>query len=166
MQNLGRGVASLLLLGVWVAAAGAGCSDDGEAVPEGGLEALGNSARTNSGINTKMRFTIRDSDAWEELWSLVHQNADQKPSVPDVDFDQQEVIVATMGQTPDSLYETRIETVTVENGAASVVVKELTPGQGCISSPATATPLDMYVAPRFAGEPTYTETTFTIRCAN
>lgn len=159
MREIRRGIGCLLLAAV----AGAGCSE-GESVPEGSLEALSSRARTYSGIKTRMRFTIRHPQAWKELWTRVHANINTMPELPNVDFDEQLVIVATMGETQNVLYKTHIERVTLEGGAASVLVNEETPDSSCMVQPAKGTPLDMYVAPRFNGEPTYVETEYVIPC--
>src|SRR5712671_3246759 len=58
-----------------------------------------------SGITDPLRMVIRDRDAWREMWKRVHHGQfPELPSLPEIDFSREMIVVAALGGRPTSGY--------------------------------------------------------------
>ena len=99
---------------------------------------------------------IVDADRLRQLWAVVFLTTSEAPPVPVIDFDQQMVVVVTMGQQPTSNTAIHIERVELLRGQADgfplalVRVVEIRPGRGCIVQPAASGPIHIIAMPRYS----------------
>jgi hypothetical protein len=81
----------------------------------------------NAGIHTAQRAVIRDSASWANIWSIV--TGPLSPSLPDVDFTSNIVILATAGPG-GSWASITIDSVRMSGRELVVYVRESIAGDG------------------------------------
>ena len=108
----------------------------------------------SSEIVDAARHVVRDSAAWQALWS-AHAGSASPP--PPVDFASEMVAAAFAGERPSPGHE--IEIVDARHGAASVavVVREIQPPRGMIAAQMIVTPFHIVTLPRYDGDVRFTD---------
>lgn len=64
-----------------------------------------------SGIGTRRAELITDSGRWNAVWSEIHRDSSGLPPIPSVDFGSEMLILAALGQEPDSCWSIQIRSV-------------------------------------------------------
>lgn len=117
-----------------------------------------------SGVSTRRRLVIRDTDRWREFWSEVMARKQPRPDAPKVDFERNMVIAAAMGTRQTGGYAISIEDVSRGHGRITVTVLESSPGPDCSTIQAFTAPV-VAVRVRRSDEPvTFVERTETHSC--
>jgi hypothetical protein len=94
-----------------------------------------------SNIRESRRLLIRDAETWAAVWAEMISAGDPR-TPPYVDFAQEDVLVAAMGERRAAGYSIVIgEVVTDGNGVRAVVIST-TPGPACESAEIMTAPLD------------------------
>lgn len=104
--------------------------------------------RLHSGITDSRRVVIRDGAAWQALWQEAVRNLLPPPQAPEVNFTQEMVIAASLGQRPTGGYDISIDAVYEAEGQLFVVVRETAPSPGSIVTQAVSAPVAAVAAPR------------------
>lgn len=118
----------------------------------------------DAGIRERSRVVIRAQDEWTEFWGRLYGNRLPPPAAPDVDFDQQMVIAATMGERPTGGHAIAIESVTVDGGTIRATVVETSPGPTCITTQALTAPAVAVSIETSEGDVEFVEQTATLDC--
>jgi len=90
-------------------------------------------------------FRIDTEKDFQNLWEAIHGNA---TSIPQVDFDREFIIVAFLGVREKEGYGITVAEVRKTSAGYTIVLKEETPGDGCINTPAALTPYVIARVPR------------------
>lgn len=117
-----------------------------------------------SAIMEPRRVVIRDSQAFLAFWDEFHGNVVPKPTPPSVDFTQQMVLAAAMGQRPSGGYTISIAEVHANNGLVVARVMERSPGSDCIVTMAITAPATAVLIPRMDGEVQFQEAKEVVNC--
>ena len=114
-----------------------------------------------SNIREPRRILIRDAETWSALWAEMINVGDSK-TPPYVDFANEDVLVAAMGEKRVAGYSIAI--VAIEHGPAGarVVVTSGVPGPSCEHAEVISAPVDAVRIRKLTSPVTFTETT-TIR---
>ena len=86
------------------------------------------SFRIGSSIVDQFRVVVRDRDMWLDVWKRIYQVAPSNgpyPDLPEIDFSREMVIVAAMGQQPNSGYAIIIDGAYERDNHLEVVVKSV-----------------------------------------
>lgn len=102
----------------------------------------------NSGITDARQVVIRDGGAWQTFWQDAADIVTPTPPAPEVNFNQDMVIVASLGQRPTGGYGVSIEAVYSSQGQLYVVVRETAPAPGSIVTQSLTAPVVAVAAPR------------------
>lgn len=94
-----------------------------------------------SGVIDARRAVIRDAEAWGDFWAEATSILAPAPDVPSVDFDQDMVIVAAMGQRATGGYAITVDEVMVSDIGLFAVVRETSPSARCIVTQALTAPV-------------------------
>lgn len=94
----------------------------------------------NTGFGDARRLVVEDEGAWAEVWSTWTGSVAPAPQRPDVDFDEERVVVATMGGRPTGGYSIGVESVERRAGEVAVRLFTVEPGQGCYVTQAVTYP--------------------------
>jgi hypothetical protein len=103
------------------------------------FETIGNALM--GGPHEAVRSVVRDQEEWQAFWHSLTMALDPSPEPPTVDFMQDMVLVAGMGQRPTGGYLISVEGVYTSGGELYVDVLERSPGVGCLSTQAISTPV-------------------------
>ena len=101
-----------------------------------------------SGITDSRRVVIRDGAVWQTFWQEAVGNLLPPPQSPAVDFAQEMVIAASLGQRPTGGYDISIDAVYEAEGQLFVAVRETAPAPGSIVTQALSAPVAAVAAPR------------------
>jgi hypothetical protein len=96
-----------------------------------------------SGLNDSLHAVVRDSTAWRALWDRVNAPFFPRPTMPDVDFQREMIVVAAMGREPSGGYDVLIEGASEDSAGIEVVVRRTIPGDRCLMSAAITQPVDL-----------------------
>ncbi|MGH7636966.1 MAG: protease complex subunit PrcB family protein [Gemmatimonadaceae bacterium] len=94
-----------------------------------------------SGIEDRSRLVIRDAHAWSAFWNQAYRSHIPLPSVPEIDFGRNIVIVAGMGSRNTGGYGITFHSVHEADDVLYVVVRESSPGRSCIVTQALTQPV-------------------------
>ncbi len=94
-----------------------------------------------SGVIDARRLVVRDRESWLALWDEIVGARTPRPDPPVVDFGNEMVIFAAMGQRGSGGHSIAIEDVRPDDGGLTVVVRETAPGSGCFVTQALTAPV-------------------------
>jgi hypothetical protein len=117
-----------------------------------------------SGISTRERLVIRDAATWASIWADIMEGRSPTPSVPQVDFASEMIILASMGGRVTGGYSINIEAVQEAEGTVYITVDERSPGPTCFTTDAFTAPLAAVRAPRRDGVVVFVEKQQTTIC--
>jgi hypothetical protein len=122
------------------------------------LDQSGNSFASNSGLRTPTRTVVRTPDEWATMWAQLVQPSVPPPPAPTIDFAQEMVIIAALGERPSGGHAITITRVSeAGDGSVDVVVQSRSPGTTCITTSALTQPVDVVRVPRRDGPVRYWE---------
>ncbi|UCC71027.1 MAG: protease complex subunit PrcB family protein [Gemmatimonadota bacterium] len=117
-----------------------------------------------SGVREARRLVIRDAEAWIAFWDEVTAVVTPRPEPPAVDFEQEMVIAAAMGQRATGGYTISIPEVYQQEGSVYAVVKEVAPAANCIVTQALSAPVVAVSMPRSEDAVSFVEREETVEC--
>jgi hypothetical protein len=126
---------------------------------------------TGSGIWDQFRLVVRDRDLWVEVWKRIHSidpdnlnsNGGQLPSLPEIDFSREIVIVAAMGRRPSSGYGIFIDSAYERNDRLEVVVRSVE-NRRCGGFTMMTAPVDIVRLPKTDRPVLFRETEVVLDC--
>lgn len=117
------------------------------------------------GPRERQRFVI-DSDAgWAAYWSaLTARHGASAPARPVVDFTTHQVVAVAMGARGTGGYVIEVARVADAPDARYVLVRETSPGDGCMVTMAETAPLHIVRVPRRTATVVFVEQAVTSHC--
>lgn len=97
--------------------------------------------RSQSGIEEERRSTIETTEAWLAFWSQLTALEVPPPAAPEIDFEDQIVVYASMGSRPTGGHRIAIPTVFEDEARIFVEVVRYAPGAGCVTTQALTAPV-------------------------
>jgi hypothetical protein len=135
----------------------AGCGGDssptGTDGPVGFTEVFRDKA---SGRGTRGAEVISRQDRWGEVWNELMSTRSPKPPLPPVNFDTSILILAALGETPDSCRDVRIDQVNRSAGVLEVTISDVRSPPSCSCPPVVIQPVHVVAVPRAASGANYT----------
>lgn len=128
-----------------------------QAVSEGAVPLERVLSAAVSGLTEARRLVVRDAARWNALWPAIVGQQRPAPPPASVDFAASMLIVAAMGQRGTGGYEIHVERVTEREGALEVIVKEISPGEGCWLTQAMTAPVEIVKLARHDGPVAFVE---------
>lgn len=101
-----------------------------------------------SGVTDSRQVVIRDGAAWQTFWQAAAGIIVPTPPAPEVNFSQDMVIAASLGQRPTGGYAVAIDAVYEAQGQLFVVVSEMAPAPGSIVTQSVTAPVVAVSTPR------------------
>jgi len=118
----------------------------------------------NSGITSRKEVVIRDQAAWSELWQNIHATMTPAPPLPEVDFGQEMVLAAALGNRSGGGYDVVIAQAAEDAAGLHVEVAQTSPGAGCATTQALTQPVDLARVQRHEGPVEFVETQRVVHC--
>jgi hypothetical protein len=97
----------------------------------------------NSGITSPLNAVVRDPAAWSALWQNIHAPMTPVPPLPAVDFSQEMVVAAGLGNRSTGGYDVLLAHAAEDATGLQIEVIETSPGPGCATSQALTQPVDL-----------------------
>jgi carotenoid cleavage dioxygenase-like enzyme len=118
-----------------------------------------------SGLNKPARLVIRDAIAWRTVWNQIYATQTPVPSLPEIDFSREMVIVAALGSRSTGGYGILLTAASeAEDEGAVVIVDSSSPGSNCMVTDAFTQPVDIARLPLRRGSVTFTERSHVSNC--
>jgi predicted small lipoprotein YifL len=117
-----------------------------------------------SGFADRERMAITDQETWEQVWSEFHRSVEPAPAVPEIDFSERMVLLATMGTRSSGGYGISIEGVFTVDGQILIEVLESSPGPTCVTTGAITHPATAVVTDRMTEPVEWVEKTRQTEC--
>ena len=120
------------------------------------ISGMRTSFMTGCGIWDQLRVVVRDRDAWVDVWKRIHtldpsRGPDRKmPTLPEIDFSREMVVVAAMGRRPSSAYSIIIDGAYAyeRNYRLEVLVRSVENRKGCPAFAVMTAPIDIVRLPK------------------
>jgi hypothetical protein len=133
-----------------------GCSSKEISSPSTGVEvpivrlrAEPSSFTAFSGFRESSRLVIRDRGAWRSIWDKLYQRTSLVPALPEIDFSNEVIVVAALGERGSGAYNVVFGGATEnESGGIDVVVRVISPGNRCALPAVLTQPVDLARVPR------------------
>jgi len=86
---------------------------------------------------------VSDAQQWAQAWSAIWRNHSPEPALPQIDFTQERVVVAALGQRNSGGYGILVESAAQHPDYVEVVVQKVSPGARCGTTAALTQPVDV-----------------------
>jgi protease stability complex PrcB-like protein len=116
-----------------------------------------------SGLREPRRAVISEESEWISLWQAIHPDANPPPR-PEVNFGEQIVIVAALGERPTGGFAIRIDSVRSSDTGRQVFVTTTKPGTTCMTTQVLTQPVHIVTAPVAGGSTRFVEAETTKDC--
>ncbi len=104
--------------------------------------------RHSSGIDRPLSAAIRTERDWHRFWSELNARSGPWRPAPVIDFRQDMLLVAAMGQRPTGGFAIRIASVARAGLDLLVTAVRTSPGRRCDTTQALTQPVDIVIVPR------------------
>ena len=149
-----------------------GCTNQEPSVPSIGVEvpivrlrAEPSSFAAYSGFHESTRLVIRDRDAWRSTWNKLYERTSPIPPMPEIDFSNEVVMVAALGERGSGGYNVVFSGATEnESGGIDVIVRATSPGDRCARLTVLTQPVDIARVPRTYGSIRFVERQAVVNC--
>ena len=141
---------------------------DTEVIPPGAtsvpFDRIERASTPVSGIRDRRRLAIRKGEDWSAYWEELHATLMPTPEPPALDFSRTMVIAATLGRRATGGHTVTITEVFQDDEDLFVVVRETSPGLGCLTTQAFTAPAVAVSVTRVAGQVSFVEEAETRDC--
>ncbi|HET7464498.1 MAG TPA: protease complex subunit PrcB family protein [Longimicrobium sp.] len=115
----------------------------GTLLPVTRLRAEPYSLTYNSGLTDSARVVVTDARQWAQVWSAIWRNHSPEPARPEVDFTNEQLVVAALGERNSGGYGIIVESAAQHPDYVEVVVRTVSPGVRCGTTAALTQPVDV-----------------------
>ncbi|HSH31816.1 MAG TPA: protease complex subunit PrcB family protein [Candidatus Saccharimonadales bacterium] len=88
----------------------------------------------------KRSLVVKDAVEWRRFWNQIHAHITPTPPLLEIDFKQNMVVAAVMGQRPTGGHSLKITGITETATGLVVHIRETLPGARCVTTQALANP--------------------------
>ena len=110
-----------------------------------------------SGIEEPLRVVIRDREAWRDIWKRIHRPLSELPSLPEIDFSLEVIVVVALGARPNSGYGIIVDRAFESNDQLEIVVRRVSQ-RNCGVFAMMTQPVDVVRLPKTAHPLVFRET--------
>jgi hypothetical protein len=137
----------------------------GVEVPIVRLRAEASSFTAFSGFHESSRLVIRDRDAWRSVWNKLYERTSVIPPLPEIDFSNEVVVVAALGENGSGGYNVLFGSATEnESGGIDVIVRAISPGNRCAMPAVLTQPVDIAKVPQGYSSVRFVERKEVVNC--
>lgn len=95
---------------------------------------------TQCAIEKSRQVIVKTQAEFDKLWKEAFAGIDMAPEKPQVNFSEKWVVGLFLGMMSSGGHSVELKEIKVDNGMATLMVKHIKPGAGCISSMAIEYP--------------------------
>jgi hypothetical protein len=122
-------------------------------------------AQSYSGLRAARNEIIRDGDAWTRVWDEIHETVSPTPALPPVDFGEEMLLLAALGNRPDGCYSVKIVAIEERDNRLQAAVEETVAGANCACGGALTQPVHVVRLPVTSGPVDFVARRITKRCS-
>ena len=97
-------------------------------------------------VDTEINYRISSAEEFDALWSLIHGT--DRPSMPAVDFEQNDVLAVFDGSHSTGGYSIRVTEVIDAELTRTVHITHIRPGDDCMTASGQTSPYELVVVPK------------------
>lgn len=98
----------------------------------------------HSGLFTERKsFRIRSLPELDQLYDMMYDT--ERPALPEVNFDQNEVFAIFDGEHPSGGFDVRVVSVRDDGTSRHIALSRIVPGKECVTSEAITSPFSIVV---------------------
>jgi hypothetical protein len=103
------------------------------------------------------RLVVRDAATWAEVWTAIWRWQSPAPSLPEVDFTREVVVVAVPGRSVNLVSNFLVDSAVRSRDGVTVQLHTFTPGPGCAITAEIRNPVDVARLPRSEDDVVFAE---------
>jgi hypothetical protein len=107
--------------------------------------------RFHGGWCAPARQVVRTAEEWEASWAELTAGYEPVPAAPAVDFGEEMLLVAAMGERTSGGYTIEVEAAALDGGTLRARLVETSPGPTCATTQAITCPAAAVRVPRHVG---------------
>ena len=97
-------------------------------------------------VDTEINYRIENAEEFDALWTLIHGT--DRPSMPNVDFERNDVLAVFDGSHSTGGYDIRVTEVVDAELTRTVHITHTRPGTGCMTVSGETSPYELVVVPK------------------
>lgn len=101
-----------------------------------------------SSYKGKVYFTISSQEEWQKVWGEINSGSTPVPALPAVDFTKEMLVLVFQGNQSTGGYSVEVTGVEKKDGVVGVMVKEISPGAGCMTTQVLTAPSHIVKIPK------------------
>jgi hypothetical protein len=101
-----------------------------------------------SSITDKREVVVKNNDDYQKLMDELYSNLDQRPTIPEVDFNKNYVAAVFMGTRNTGGYSINVDKVIRRTNDLTVSVYETSPGKSCVVTESITYPYEIAKIPK------------------
>jgi hypothetical protein len=117
-----------------------------------------------SGYQRPVRIVVTDRNSLDAAWIEVNHNMMPIPATPDVDFNQDIVVVAALGPRTSGGERITIDSARAAGQDVDVYVSSRSPAAGCVTTTVMTSPADIVSLSQPAGSVQFIEQALQVGC--
>ena len=118
----------------------------------------------SSGIKEKLQLVIRDQSAWRDIWKVINETKLQLPSLPEIDFSREMIVVVGLGQRTSGGYSILVDRAYEVGDQLQIEVVSRSPGRTCLVPAVMTQPVDVVRLPRMERSVIFHDTEIVHEC--
>jgi len=118
-----------------------------------------------TGLRDSARIVVRDAEAWRSMWNRLYEGMSPIPTLPEIDFSKEAIIVAALGQRGSGGYGVIFKSASEDDaGGINVVVLSSTPDRNCGLPTVLTQPVDVARIPNRYASIRFIERNEVVKC--
>ena len=118
-----------------------------------------------SGFINSVDLVIVDPVTWTTTWTKLYSGLQPQPSLPDIRFPAEQIVLTALGQRVSGGFDIRIDSIVRFEHGSQVYVTTTAPGQGCATTQALTQPVYLVrISPPLREPIAFPRTTVTRNC--
>jgi len=94
-----------------------------------------------TGVRDPQRTVLKDGTAWADFWRTAYATRGEVPELPSVNFDNEMVVVASLGTRGSGGYTIHLDSARISSGMLAIFVRSVSPGPACFTTQALTQPV-------------------------
>ena len=141
-------VPAIILASLVLAGCGRGAPLASSPLPVERIDVAGRQYTTQT---SALRVVVRDQATWKALWAQTFRNVQPAPPLPFVNFEDEMIVMAALGEQPSGGYDIRVDEAFMDGVGTRVGLTISTPGRDCAVATVMTQPVDFARVPLRTG---------------
>ncbi len=118
----------------------------------------------DSGFEAHQTKTITNQNEFEEIWTQAMSRFHDKPEIPTIDFEKNQVLLIALGVKNNGGYKFQIDRIIENKNSIVVYYFENKPGANCVTTQAIVFPFELIEIPKNSKKTEFISTEKIVEC--